>query len=335
MHPSASTHDYYAILGVGRRADAESIKAAWRHLARVKHPDKNPGNPKATAEFQLLQSAYSTLSNPERRRQYDELRFAYSFEKKKKQASSNSNTERSSSRRASSTPQPASSSPPHPSSGRAPKGPGSHALKARLERLRAMKAAHEAEITKARLRMSSMDWETNHGREDDVSDTESGVSTATASSTSSSGAGASAPRRRDHHRSHIDNRSWWEKLVATVVSGGQEEEDDEEDEDEHLDYDDSQRKAAASAAAADQQRRRVNWESARQHTKVEQSMRQWELIRSLEVDLSLITREIRNVVQQEAEEQEKAELAAAKQKAKLERQRRREQERRQGTTRAW
>ncbi|KAI1767995.1 hypothetical protein GGR53DRAFT_54410 [Hypoxylon sp. FL1150] len=71
MTPSAITEDYYAVLGVARTANADALKAAWRKLARIKHPDKNPGNPTATAEFQLLESAYSTLCDPTRRRAYD------------------------------------------------------------------------------------------------------------------------------------------------------------------------------------------------------------------------------------------------------------------------
>ncbi|XXG99547.1 hypothetical protein Hte_005886 [Hypoxylon texense] len=71
MAPSVVVDDYYAILGVDRTAGADTLKAAWRKLARIKHPDKNPGNPTATAEFQLLESAYSTLCDPTRRRAYD------------------------------------------------------------------------------------------------------------------------------------------------------------------------------------------------------------------------------------------------------------------------
>lgn len=54
MAPSTITEDYYAVLGVARTANADTLKAAWRKLARIKHPDKNPGNPTATAEFQLV-----------------------------------------------------------------------------------------------------------------------------------------------------------------------------------------------------------------------------------------------------------------------------------------
>ncbi|KAI1144316.1 hypothetical protein F5Y05DRAFT_23675 [Hypoxylon sp. FL0543] len=71
MAPPVVKEDYYVVLGVSRTADADDLKSAWRRLARTRHPDKNPGNPNATAEFQLLESAYSTLSDPTRRRAYD------------------------------------------------------------------------------------------------------------------------------------------------------------------------------------------------------------------------------------------------------------------------
>lgn len=50
----STKNDYYAVLGVSRKADVETVKAAWKKLARLKHPDKNPGNPHATAEFQKV-----------------------------------------------------------------------------------------------------------------------------------------------------------------------------------------------------------------------------------------------------------------------------------------
>ncbi|KAI0169307.1 hypothetical protein GGR52DRAFT_554600 [Hypoxylon sp. FL1284] len=78
MAPSPITENYYAILEITRTVDAETLKAAWRRLARIKHPDKNPGNPNATAEFQLLESAYSTLSDPTRRKAYD-IQFPTTF----------------------------------------------------------------------------------------------------------------------------------------------------------------------------------------------------------------------------------------------------------------
>ncbi|RYP11886.1 hypothetical protein DL767_011289 [Monosporascus sp. MG133] len=71
MAPSQITDDYYAVLGVTSTVDVETLKSAWKRLAKLKHPDKNPRNPNATAEFQLLQAAYSTLSDPIERRRYD------------------------------------------------------------------------------------------------------------------------------------------------------------------------------------------------------------------------------------------------------------------------
>ncbi|KAH9884881.1 hypothetical protein F4778DRAFT_787528 [Xylariomycetidae sp. FL2044] len=65
--------DYYAVLGIQKTADARAIRVAYHKLAKIKHPDKNPQNPGATAEFQLLQAAYSTLSDPEARRLYDTI----------------------------------------------------------------------------------------------------------------------------------------------------------------------------------------------------------------------------------------------------------------------
>ncbi|KAK0750091.1 DnaJ domain-containing protein, partial [Schizothecium vesticola] len=64
--------DSYDVLGLRRTAAAIQIKARFRQLALLKHPDKNPDSPNATLEFQLLQTAYSTLIDPDRRRDYDE-----------------------------------------------------------------------------------------------------------------------------------------------------------------------------------------------------------------------------------------------------------------------
>ncbi|KAI8625349.1 hypothetical protein F5Y19DRAFT_489677 [Xylariaceae sp. FL1651] len=73
MAPATVTEDYYAVLGVMSTADAQAIKAAYRMLARVTHPDRN-SNPNATEEFQLLQSAYETLNDPTTRQRYDNTR---------------------------------------------------------------------------------------------------------------------------------------------------------------------------------------------------------------------------------------------------------------------
>jgi curved DNA-binding protein len=63
--------DYYKILGVEKNADAEEIKKAYRKLALKYHPDRNPNNPAAEAKFKSLSEAYAVLSDPEKRKQYD------------------------------------------------------------------------------------------------------------------------------------------------------------------------------------------------------------------------------------------------------------------------
>jgi molecular chaperone DnaJ len=63
--------DPYEALGVGRDAEPDEIKRAYRQLARQLHPDANPGDPAAEARFKEVAVAYEILSNPERRRQYD------------------------------------------------------------------------------------------------------------------------------------------------------------------------------------------------------------------------------------------------------------------------
>jgi len=69
--------DYYAILGVTPDADEQAIKQAYRKLARQHHPDVNPGDPEAEERFKEINEAYQALSDPERRRKYDELRQQY------------------------------------------------------------------------------------------------------------------------------------------------------------------------------------------------------------------------------------------------------------------
>jgi len=66
--------DYYAALGVPKDASAADIKKSYRRLARELHPDKNPGDAKAEARFKEVSEAYDVLSDPNRRREYDEAR---------------------------------------------------------------------------------------------------------------------------------------------------------------------------------------------------------------------------------------------------------------------
>jgi molecular chaperone DnaJ len=66
--------DLYKILGVGEKASPNEIKAAYRKLAKKYHPDANPGNKSAEERFKEIATAYEVLSDPRKRKQYDQLR---------------------------------------------------------------------------------------------------------------------------------------------------------------------------------------------------------------------------------------------------------------------
>ena len=68
-----SKRDYYEVLGVPKTADDATIKKAYRTLAKKYHPDANPGDAEAEKKFKEASEAYSILSDPEKRKQYDQF----------------------------------------------------------------------------------------------------------------------------------------------------------------------------------------------------------------------------------------------------------------------
>ena len=65
--------DYYEVLGVEKNADDAALKKAYRALAKKYHPDVNPGDAEAEKKFKEASEAYAVLSDPEKRRQYDQF----------------------------------------------------------------------------------------------------------------------------------------------------------------------------------------------------------------------------------------------------------------------
>lgn len=71
--PATDYKDYYTTLGLNKTATADDIKKAYRKLARKYHPDMNPGNKQAEASFKDVNEAYEVLSDPDKRRKYDQF----------------------------------------------------------------------------------------------------------------------------------------------------------------------------------------------------------------------------------------------------------------------
>src|SRR5512142_351745 len=75
MATATEKKDYYGLLGVKKTASAEEIRKAFRKLARKYHPDVNPGNKGAEEKFKAISEANDILSDPKKRKIYDQLGF--------------------------------------------------------------------------------------------------------------------------------------------------------------------------------------------------------------------------------------------------------------------
>ncbi|SHI54750.1 molecular chaperone DnaJ [Parasporobacterium paucivorans] len=69
----AEKRDYYEVLGVDRNATDDALKKAYRKIAKKYHPDSNPGDEQAEVKFKEAAEAYSVLSDPEKKKQYDQF----------------------------------------------------------------------------------------------------------------------------------------------------------------------------------------------------------------------------------------------------------------------
>lgn len=72
--------DYYSILGIDKNASQDEIKKTYRKLAKKYHPDTNPGNKQAEEKFKDINEAYEVLSDPEKRKKYDNFGNEYNFQ---------------------------------------------------------------------------------------------------------------------------------------------------------------------------------------------------------------------------------------------------------------
>ena len=69
----AEKRDYYEVLGVSKTATDAEIKKAFRQQAKKYHPDIHPGDKECEEKFKEAQEAYAVLSDPDKRRQYDQF----------------------------------------------------------------------------------------------------------------------------------------------------------------------------------------------------------------------------------------------------------------------
>src|SRR6201982_3921704 len=72
---ATQTKDYYGALGIKKGASTEEIRKAFRKLARKYHPDVNPNDKKAEEKFKEISEANDVLSDPKKRKVYDQLGF--------------------------------------------------------------------------------------------------------------------------------------------------------------------------------------------------------------------------------------------------------------------